>query len=178
MELILYSRLSIYKQIFMATAKSRSTPPVAATVRDDGAKPLGLAYLVGRLDHVLGKRLRDCCAPAGVSVSQYTALSVFRAQGALSNAQLATRTMVSPQSANEMVKQMEVKGWIERTPDPSHGRIIQIQLTAAGHAILAQCDGKVREVELQMFPDMGEAERAQMYAALRGAVRALSLDGL
>ena len=144
----------------------------------DTSKPLGLAYLVGRLDHVLGKRLRDCCAPAGVTVPQYTALSVFRAQGALSNAQLATRTMVSPQSANEMVKQMEVKGWIERSPDPSHGRIIQIQLTPAGHAILAQCDGKVREVELLMFPDMTVEQRAQIHTALRGAVRALSLEGI
>jgi DNA-binding MarR family transcriptional regulator len=144
----------------------------------DTSKPLGLAYLVGRLDHVLGKRLRDCCAPAGVTVPQYTALSVFRAQGALSNAQLATRTMVSPQSANEMVKQMEVKGWIERTPDPSHGRIIQIQLTRAGHAILAQCDGKVREVELQMFPDMTTEQRVQIHTALRAAVRALSLEGI
>lgn len=144
----------------------------------DTSKPLGLAYLVGRLDHVLGKRLRDCCAPAGVTVPQYTALSVFRAQGALSNAQLATRTMVSPQSANEMVKQMEVKGWIERSPDPSHGRIIQIQLTRAGHAILAQCDGKVRQVELQMFPDMTTEQRAQIHTALRAAVRALSLEGI
>lgn len=144
----------------------------------DTSKPLGLAYLVGRLDHVLGKRLRDCCAPAGVTVPQYTALSVFRAQGALSNAQLATRTMVSPQSANEMVKQMEVKGWIERSPDPSHGRIIQIQLTRAGHAILAQCDGKVREVELQMFPNMTAEQRAQIHTALRAAVRALSLEGI
>jgi len=144
----------------------------------DTSKPLGLAYLVGRLDHVLGKRLRDCCAPAGVTVPQYTALSVFRAQGALSNAQLATRTMVSPQSANEMVKQMEAKGWIERSPDPSHGRIIQIQLTRAGHDILGQCDGKVRDVELRMFPDLTPDERTQLYVSLRAAVRALSLEGI
>ena len=133
---------------------------------------------MGRLDHVLNKRLRDCCAPAGVTVPQYTALSVFRAQGALSNAQLAVRTMVSPQSANEMVKSIEAKGWIERTPDPSHGRIIQIQLTEAGHAILAQCDGKVREVEMQMFPDMDHEERVRLHGLLRGAVRALSLEGI
>lgn len=171
MELILYLRLSIYKKIFMAIGKTSKH-------LSDPTRPLGLAYLVGRLDHVLSKRLRDCCAPAGVTVPQYTALSVFRAQGALSNAQLATRTMVSPQSANEMVKQMEAKGWIERTPDPSHGRIIQIGLTEAGHAILAQCDGKVREVELKMFPDLNEDERANMYTLLRGAVRALSLEGI
>ncbi|MTV36536.1 MarR family winged helix-turn-helix transcriptional regulator [Duganella radicis] len=142
------------------------------------SKPVGLAYLVGRLDHILNKRLRDCVAPAGLTVPQYTALSVFRAHGSLSNAQLAVRIMTTPQSANEMVKSMEGKGWIERTPDPSHGRIIQITLTEEGHAILAQCDSRVREVEMQMFPGTTEEQRALLHAQLKGAVRALSLEGI
>jgi DNA-binding MarR family transcriptional regulator len=139
---------------------------------------MGLAYLVGRLDHVLNQRLRDSLAPAGLSVPQYTALSVFRAHGALSNAQLATRTMISPQSANEMVKQMEGKGWIARTPDPAHGRIIQISLTAAGEAILGECDAQVAAVEHLMFGEIGKDERAQLHAQLRAAVRALSVQGV
>ncbi|MRW91061.1 MarR family transcriptional regulator [Duganella sp. FT80W] len=152
---------------------------VKATLPEaDPTKPMGLAYMLGRLDHVLNKRLRECCAPAGLTVPQYTALSVFRAQGALSNAQLATRTMMAPQSANEMVKVMEAKGWIERTPDPAHGRIIQIQLTKQGDAILSECDGKVRAVEQQMFPDLTEAELQQLFTRLRGAVRALTLEGI
>jgi DNA-binding MarR family transcriptional regulator len=144
----------------------------------DSPKPLGLAYLVGRLDHVLNQRLRDSLAPAGLTVPQYTALSVFRVQGSLSNAQLAIRTMISPQSANEMVKVMEAKGWIERKPDPSHGRIIQISLTEAGHAILRECDVKVVEVERIMFPDLGEEERAKLQSQLRAAVRAISVYGI
>jgi DNA-binding MarR family transcriptional regulator len=141
-------------------------------------KPMGLAYLVGRLDHVLNQRLRDSLAPAGLSVPQYTALSVFRAHGTLSNAQLATRTMISPQSANEMVKQMEGKGWIARTPDPAHGRIIQISLTAAGEAILGECDAQVAAVENLMVGELGKDERAVLHTQLRAAVRALSVQGV
>jgi DNA-binding MarR family transcriptional regulator len=139
---------------------------------------MGLAYLVGRLDHVLNHRLRESLAPSGLTVPQYTALSVFRAQGSLSNAQLAVRTMISPQSANEMVKVMETKGWIERKPDPTHGRIIQISLTEEGHAVLREGDAKVLEVEMIMFPDLGAEDRAQLHAQLRAAVRAISLQGL
>lgn len=139
---------------------------------------MGLAYLVGRLDHVLSQRLRERLAPHGLTVPQYTALSVFRAHGSLSNAQLATRTMISPQSANEMVKQMEGKGLIERRPDPAHGRIIQIGLTAAGQALLEECDALVAEVENAMFPAMKAGERTQLQAQLRAAVRALSVQGL
>jgi DNA-binding MarR family transcriptional regulator len=138
---------------------------------------MGLAYLVGRLDHVLNQRLRESLAPAGLTVPQYTALSVFRAHGSLSNAQLATRTMISPQSANEMVKQMEAREWIARRPDPAHGRIIQISLTAAGEAILGDCDARVAEVESLMFGELAREERTQLQAQLRAAVRALSVHG-
>lgn len=65
--------------------------------------------------------------------------------------------MVSPQSANEMVKTVEARGWIELKPDPSHGRIIRISLTAAGDA---------------------DEERARLHAQLRAAVRAVSLEGI
>jgi len=155
----------------MNTAKKLSPVPKSS-------KPTSLAYLVGRLDHILKQRLRDSLAPCGLSVPQYTALSVFRAHGALSNAQLATRTMVSPQSANEMVKQIEGKGWIARTPDPAHGRIIQISLTEAGQAVLADCDAQVAELEGLMFADLDEEAKAILQAQLRGAVRALSVQGL
>lgn len=141
-------------------------------------KPSGIAYLVGRLDHVLNKQLRDVLAPLGITVQQYTALSVFRASGTLSNAQLAERTMVSPQSANEMVKTMEAKGWIERSPDPSHGKIIQISLTRAAQALLQECDAKVVEVESAMFADLNKKERQLLQNQLRAAVRALSVRSI
>jgi DNA-binding MarR family transcriptional regulator len=155
----------------MSTEKKLSPAPAVS-------KPIGVAYLVGRLDHVLSQRLRESLAPSGLTVPQYTALSVFRAHGSLSNAQLAIRTMISPQSANEMVKSMEAKGWIERRPDPAHGRIIQISLTDAGAAVLGECDARVLEVERIMFPDLDEGERAKLQAQLRAAVRALSVQGI
>jgi DNA-binding MarR family transcriptional regulator len=159
----------------MTSSKKLSVADVAVAAT---TRPSGLAYLVGRLDHVLNQRLRERLAPAGLSVPQYTALSVFRAHGALSNAQLATRTMISPQSANEMVKQMEAKGWIARTPDPAHGRIIQISLTPAGEAVLGECDAQVAEVERMMFSELDEAGRGALLGQLRGAVRALSVQGI
>jgi DNA-binding MarR family transcriptional regulator len=171
MWLILNAPLPIYKQIFMV----KQTLSISVS---DAQKPSGLAYLVGRLDHVLNKRLRDSLAPFGLTVPQYTALSMFRAQGSLSNAQLAERTMVTPQSANEMVKVMEARGWIERNPDQTHGRIIQISLTDEGHAILRQGDAEVLKVELIMFPDLQDQERTQLRAQLRAAVRAITLHDI
>jgi DNA-binding MarR family transcriptional regulator len=111
----------------------------------------------------------------GITAAQYTALSVFRKHGQLSNAQLAERSMVSPQSANEMVKTMEQRGWIARQSPSNHGRIIQIGLTAQGLELLKQCDTAVVEVEAAMLAEIGEDLQAPLYAQLKTMVRGLSV---
>jgi len=136
-------------------------------------RPNGIAYLVGRLDHVLNRRIRDILAGLDITAAQYTALSVLRGHGRLSNAQLAERSMVSPQSANEMVKAMEQRGWIARESAVSHGRIIHLRVTAAGEALLGQCDAAVVQVEKAMLADIDEAQYGPLHAQLRSMLRGL-----
>jgi DNA-binding MarR family transcriptional regulator len=137
------------------------------------AKPKGIAYLIGRLDHVLGQRLRDRLALLGLTLAQYTALSVLDAQRHLSNAQLAERTMISPQSANEMVKAMDAKGWIERQPDANHGRIVQIRVTDQGKALLRECDAAVAELERIMLAGLDTEQQQRLGGQLKGMLHAL-----
>jgi len=138
--------------------------------------PQKTAYLVGRLDRVLRRRIAEALAPHGLTVPQYTALSVLNARGALSNAQLAERSLTSPQAANEMVKAMEEHGWLSREPHPSHGRILHLKLTARGMALLAQCDAAVDEVEADLLRDLLPDERSELQRLLRVCLGALSTD--
>lgn len=142
-------------------------------------RPIGIAYLVGRVDHVLSRRIRDALAPYGLTTNQYTALSALAAHEHLSNAQLAERSLVSPQAANEMVKTMEARGWIAREPDASHGRIVRIRVTAAGHALLVDCDAAVAAIEQAMLAALPDAARDTLHDQLRtmlGALRKLVDD--
>lgn len=138
-------------------------------------RPNGIAYLIGRLDHILNRRIRDALAPWDVTAAQYTALSVLNNHGQLSNAKLAERSMVSPQSANEMVKLMQARGWIDRESAASHGRIIHIRLTKKGESLLQQCDAAVVDVEKALLVELDEAEYAPLHAQLRSMVRGLSM---
>ncbi|GAB2180769.1 MarR family transcriptional regulator [Denitratisoma sp. agr-D3] len=141
-------------------------------------KPLGIAYLIGRLDHALKRQLRDAIAPVGLTVTQYTALSALTGHSQLSNAQLAERSLVSPQAANEMVKMMEEKGWIERQPDPAHGRIIRIHVTALGHELLGRCDNAVTQLESRMLAPLSEKDRTALRGQLRTLLHALHVTSL
>jgi DNA-binding MarR family transcriptional regulator len=143
------------------------------TKQHKGARPMGIAYIIGRLERGLYRQIRTAISPLGVTVSQYTALSVFNARGNMSNAQLADRTMVSPQAANELIKSMEYQGWIQREPDKTHKRIIQISLTETGKELLVQCDEVISVMEERMMEELSEEERALLKRQLRGMMRLL-----
>src|SRR5439155_21814414 len=87
-----------------------------------------LSYVVGRLDRVLRRRLGEALAPHGLTVADYTALSVLRSRSGLSNAQLARRTLITPQSMNEVLGRLVERGYVDRSQDTDHGRIIRAEL--------------------------------------------------
>lgn len=137
-------------------------------------RPIGICYLVGRLDHALNRRIRDALMPLELTVSQYTALSLLESQAQISNAQLAERSMISPQSANEMIKLMDKKGWVERQPDPTHGRIVRLSLTATGQALLDQAHDQVARLETAMLSKLTAGQRGALHQNLRQMLHALS----
>jgi len=136
-------------------------------------RPLGIAYLIGRLDRMVSRKIRESVAVHGVTAAQYTALSVFRAYGHMSNAQLAERSLVSPQSANEMVNVMVSKGWIARQAEAVQGRVIPIGLTDAGLEIMRLCDHEVARIEAQMLEDLSDEDVVALQARLKGLVQVL-----
>lgn len=148
---------------------SAATADVMLRVR----RPTGVAYLIGRLERALYRQIRAAISPLGVTIGQYTALSVFDACGNMSSAQLAERTLVSPQAASGLIKTMESEGWIKRKPDKTHKRIIQISLTQAGKDLLRQCDDIIAVMENHMMEDLPEHECLLLKRQLRGILSSL-----
>jgi DNA-binding MarR family transcriptional regulator len=136
-------------------------------------QPFGIAYLIGRLDRALRREFRRVLEPLGITLGQYTALSVFYRSGKLSNAKLAERIMVSPQAANELVKIMDENGWIVRNPDPHHGRIINISLTPKGKKLLKLCNKAAANLEHHMLSEFSSDEIIDIHAQLKSVLHLL-----
>jgi DNA-binding MarR family transcriptional regulator len=132
-----------------------------------------LSYVVGRLDRVLRRRIAELVEPHGVTVSQYTALSVMRSRPGHSNAQLARRTLITPQSMNEVLGQLTAAKLIQRRPDPGHGRAIRTDLTPRGERVLAACERDVDALEQDLLAGMHVSEIEQLHELLVGCVRRL-----
>lgn len=132
-----------------------------------------LSYLIGQLDRVISRRLSEALARQGLTLSQYTALSVLRARGRSSNAQVAERSFITPQSANEVLKAMEAQGWVAREADPMNRRIVLLSLTDEGEELLVACDAAASHVEGAMLDGLGERAGTDLQALLHACVRNL-----
>jgi DNA-binding MarR family transcriptional regulator len=117
--------------------------------------------------------MTEALAPLGLTLAQFTALSVLDARGAASNAQLAERSFITPQSANEVMTVMASRNWITREPDPNHGRIVVLQLTDEGRDVLRRGMETVRVLEQQMLAGIDAGDAATVHAHLELFVRNL-----
>ncbi|MBB5890420.1 MarR family winged helix-turn-helix transcriptional regulator [Kutzneria kofuensis] len=133
-----------------------------------------LSYLVGRLDRALRLLIEDAVRPHGLTVPQYTTLSVLQRQTGLSNAQLARRAMTTPQSMSEVIAALTKAGLIRREADPAHGRIMRTELTPAGEAVLEKCEPLINEIEARMLTELSAGDRDRLPVLLRSCVRMLS----
>jgi DNA-binding MarR family transcriptional regulator len=132
-----------------------------------------LLYLVGRMDRVVRRAIDDVVKAHGLSVNQYTTLSVLDHRSGLSNAQLARRSLVSPQSANEVLLTLEQRGLVRRRAHPDHGRILQTRLTAKGRRTLAACDVDVREVEAAMVKALDAKQQTALRHGLLSCIHSM-----
>ncbi len=132
-----------------------------------------VAYAVGRLERALRRRLGEVTGRFGLTVAQYTALSVLAVRGPLSNAELARRSFVTPQAMNEIVAAMQRKAIVARAPDARHGRIVRISLTRKGARMFRRCDAAALSLEEQMLAALPQAQRQMLPELLRQCVAAL-----
>ena len=61
---------------------------------------------------------------------------------------------------------MEARGWVTRTPDPTHGRIVMLGLTDEALALLVLCDKAVSQLEKEMLQGIDAAHAGLLHDLL------------
>jgi DNA-binding MarR family transcriptional regulator len=133
-----------------------------------------ISYVVARLERAVRAGINERVRPYGLTTLQYTTLGLLGARGQpLSNAQLARRAYMTPQSMLDVIDALEQKGLIRRAPHPNHRRVYPATLTAKGRRVRAACDAMVTQMEEEMLSELDAAERATLLTALKACVRSL-----
>jgi DNA-binding MarR family transcriptional regulator len=139
---------------------------------DDAPEPR-ISYVIARLERAVRQAIAERVRPHDLTTLQYTTLSVLGRRGQLSNAQLARRSYMTPQSMSEVIEALERKGLIRRTQHPNHRRVFPATLTPKGVAVLEACEKAVAEMEEEMLSGIDLKARDALYDGLMTAVRGL-----
>jgi DNA-binding MarR family transcriptional regulator len=147
---------------------------VSKSASNGRAHEASLLYVVGRVSQGIRREMRARLAAWDLSVQEYTALSVLQARPGLSNAQLARRALVTPQSMIEILSKLENRALVTRQVDPDHKRILRAELTPEGEALLSAADPAIRAIQEQMLAEVPAEQRQMLMSALGSAMERLS----
>lgn len=121
-----------------------------------------IGYVVKQLQQEIRAHLDRVLGAHDVTMASYAALAVLVEDDGLSNAELARRCFVTPQTMHRIVGELESSGLVDRQPDPGHGRIKRTCLTNAGHAKVLDCRPDVDAVESRLLADLSSSEATQL----------------
>jgi DNA-binding MarR family transcriptional regulator len=140
-----------------------------------GPQRLGnsVGYELKRVQHDLRLGMDAALKKADVTTPQYAALSVLAEEPGISNAALARRSFVTPQTMNQILSRLEAAGLVERRAHPEHGRVLQAYLTGEGENLRRECARRVDAIEERMVSRLSEEERLTLLQLLRRCSAAL-----
>jgi DNA-binding MarR family transcriptional regulator len=93
------------------------------------------------------RRLRNQRVDTSVTLTHLAALSTLKRHGRMSPGELAAHERVQPPSMTRVVVALEGMGLVTRTPHPTDGRQVVIELTPAADELLAT-EARAREAWL------------------------------
>ena len=106
-----------------------------------------LGYLVRQANVALRAAMERALADLGVTSPQFAVLTMIVAYPGVSGADLARLTFLTPQTINVIVRNLVRGGAVEKSADATHGRILRLNATGRGEALLKRCRTRVMEVE-------------------------------
>ena len=116
---------------------------MARTTLDTAALAHDLRLAVMRFS----RRLRNQRVDTSVTLTHLAALSTLKRHGAMSPGELAGHERVQPPSMTRVVVALEGMGLVTRTPHPTDGRQVVIDLTPAAQDLL-DAEARAREAWL------------------------------
>jgi DNA-binding MarR family transcriptional regulator len=122
------------------------------------ADTLGLSYALKVVENEMRQRMDLILKPLGLTSAQYSALAALEAESGLTNADLARRCSVTPQTMIRLVQTLEAGGFLEKTPDAGHSLKINFHLTPKARDVLCDAHVQVNTMELGMVKGLPKAE--------------------
>ncbi|SEG90318.1 DNA-binding transcriptional regulator, MarR family [Nonomuraea solani] len=133
-----------------------------------------LGLHIKRAEQALIAAKQSAVRPAGLTVPQYAALFALAGSPGISGAALARACLVTPQAMTVVLKNLEERGFIERSPHPWHRNVLETQLTDTGRTALEEADRRAVVVERAIADEFSAEERKTLRDLLARCTKAIT----
>lgn len=134
---------------------------------------LGLSYQIKLAEHFMRLRIDEVLAPMGLSHAQYTVLSCLESEKMLTNAGLARKCSVTPQTMIRILQNLERDGFVKKSAQADHGLKIDLQLTGKGLKTICKAHVAVDAVERQAAASLRPKEVEALMKFLESCTESL-----
>jgi DNA-binding MarR family transcriptional regulator len=117
-------------------------------------------YLLRQAGTAYRARMERALADIAITPPQFSVLTMVAAYPGISNADLARLSLLTPQTVSVIVNNLEKSGALLRKPHAIHGRIQQLEISAAGLDTLQACKREVAKVEAELSGHLSADEAA------------------
>jgi DNA-binding MarR family transcriptional regulator len=138
--------------------KAQSASSIPAPVEGKRGEAGYLGYLLRQAAGAYRLRMEKALADLHVTPPQFAVLTMLAAYPGHSNADLARVALLTPQTMSLIVANLERIKAVTRRPHAVHGRIQQLELSAFGKRLLADCNVRAATVERSLTTDLPNAE--------------------
>ncbi|QKW07083.1 MarR family transcriptional regulator [Streptomyces sp. NA04227] len=117
------------------------------------------SWLITQLAVHARRLVSEGFAAAGARGYHYRILAALHEFGPASQAELGRRCRVDRSDVVAAVNQLVEQGYVDRTPDPDHGRRNKVSLTKAGAGQLRRMDALLDQVQDDLLGPLSAEER-------------------
>jgi len=133
-----------------------------------------VGYLIKRAQTVLHDAMTEALHSLDLTVTQFAVLTALDDEPGLSNADLARRAFVTPQSMHAVLQELERRQLVVRRTHPQHQRVLQAALTEAGRRTLKFAAEAINAVEEQMLRNLSVPSRTKLASSLASCIESLA----
>jgi DNA-binding MarR family transcriptional regulator len=134
-----------------AAARRAARPELPAVGSGKRGANGHIAYLLRQAQGAVRQALDAAFVNAGLTSPQFLLLTLLDAYPGASGAELARLALLTPQTVNLVVRNLERDGLLEKSVHETHGRVLRLALTASGQHSLRECRRRADAVEQQLL---------------------------
>ena len=124
-------------------------------------------FLLRRAHQISAAVFEDACRDLGLTPAQFGVLTVLEAHPGLGQSSLARALGFDKVTVLRVLRGLETRGLVQRTPAEDNRRNVSVALTGAGEKVLAQAQKPAEKAYKRLLAPLDKAQQEQLLELLQ-----------